>query len=160
MVGVDTHKHIDVAAVMESIGGILANLTIATDTAGFRQLLEWASSCCCRTSTRGDCSLGSISTQRRPMWHRCCSRTRRSYCSRAVRRGWWPRVARSLPSIDRSMSSPPPPYALNATVAGDAFTAGFLAALLRDADLTDAARAGIETAGSAISIVGGRPRHN
>ncbi|MFT4158062.1 MAG: IS110 family transposase [Microbacterium sp.] len=44
VIGVDTHKHIHVAAVMDSIGGILANLTIATDAAGFTQLLEWASS--------------------------------------------------------------------------------------------------------------------
>ena len=44
MVGVDTHKHIHVAAVMDSVGGVLASLTIATDTAGFRQLLKWASS--------------------------------------------------------------------------------------------------------------------
>jgi len=43
VIGVDTHKHIHVAAVMDSIGGILATLTISTDTAGFRQLLEWAS---------------------------------------------------------------------------------------------------------------------
>ena len=43
VIGVDTHKHIHVAAVMDSIGGILATLTIATDTAGFKQLLEWAS---------------------------------------------------------------------------------------------------------------------
>jgi len=42
VIGVDTHKHIHVAAVMDSIGGILATLTIATDTAGFQQLLEWA----------------------------------------------------------------------------------------------------------------------
>lgn len=44
VIGVDTHKHIHVAAVMDSIGGILATLTIATDTAGFKQLLDWASS--------------------------------------------------------------------------------------------------------------------
>lgn len=44
VVGVDTHKHIHVAAVMDTIGGILATLTIATDTAGFKQLLEWAAS--------------------------------------------------------------------------------------------------------------------
>ena len=44
VIGVDTHKHIHVAAVMDSIGGVLATLTIATDTAGFKQLLEWASS--------------------------------------------------------------------------------------------------------------------
>lgn len=42
VIGVDTHKHIHVAAVMDSIGGILATLTIPTDTSGFRQLLEWA----------------------------------------------------------------------------------------------------------------------
>jgi transposase len=42
VIGVDTHKHIHVAAVMDTIGGILATLTIATDTAGFKQLLEWA----------------------------------------------------------------------------------------------------------------------
>ncbi|KJL26629.1 hypothetical protein RL72_00961 [Microbacterium azadirachtae] len=42
VIGVDNHKHVHVAAVMDSIGGILATLTITTDTAGFRQLLEWA----------------------------------------------------------------------------------------------------------------------
>lgn len=42
VIGIDTHKHIHVAAVMDSVGGILATLTIATDTAGFTQLLEWA----------------------------------------------------------------------------------------------------------------------
>lgn len=42
VIGVDTYKHIHVAAVMDTIGGILATLTIATDTAGFRQLLAWA----------------------------------------------------------------------------------------------------------------------
>lgn len=42
VVGVDTHKHIHVAAVMDSIGDVLATLTIATDTAGFKQLLAWA----------------------------------------------------------------------------------------------------------------------
>lgn len=44
VVGVDTHKHIHVAAVMDTIGGIIATLTIATDTGGFRQLLDWAAS--------------------------------------------------------------------------------------------------------------------
>lgn len=43
VIGVDTHKHIHVAAVMDTIGGLLATLTIATDTAGFKQLVEWAS---------------------------------------------------------------------------------------------------------------------
>jgi len=42
VIGVDTHKHIHVAAVMDSVGAILATLTIATVTAGFTQLLEWA----------------------------------------------------------------------------------------------------------------------
>lgn len=42
VIGVDTHKHIHVAAVMDSIGGILATGTIATDRAGYQQLLEWA----------------------------------------------------------------------------------------------------------------------
>lgn len=40
VIGVDTHKHIHVAAVMDSIGGILATLTIATDAAGYKQLLD------------------------------------------------------------------------------------------------------------------------
>lgn len=44
VIGIDTHKHIHVAAVMDTIGGILASLTISTDQAGFKQLLEWSSS--------------------------------------------------------------------------------------------------------------------
>ena len=44
VIGVDTHKHVHVAAVMDTIGGILATLTIPTDTGGFQQLLDWASS--------------------------------------------------------------------------------------------------------------------
>ena len=40
VVGVDTHKHVHVAAVMDTVGGILATFTITTDTSGFRQLLE------------------------------------------------------------------------------------------------------------------------
>lgn len=43
VIGVDTHKHVHVAAVMDSVGGILASLTIATDTGGYQQLLDWAS---------------------------------------------------------------------------------------------------------------------
>jgi len=43
VIGVDTHKHVHVAAVMDTIGGIFATLTITTDTGGFTQLLEWAS---------------------------------------------------------------------------------------------------------------------
>ncbi|MEU3099941.1 hypothetical protein ABZ690_35935 [Streptomyces sp. NPDC006967] len=44
MIGVDTHKHVHVAAVMDTIGGILAILTIPTDTGGFQQLADWAAS--------------------------------------------------------------------------------------------------------------------
>lgn len=44
MIGVDTHKHVHVAAVMDTIGGILATLTIPTDTGGFQQLQDWAAS--------------------------------------------------------------------------------------------------------------------
>ncbi|OJX75725.1 IS110 family transposase [Leifsonia sp. 71-9] len=44
VIGVDTHKHVHVAAVMDTIGGILASLTVTTDTGGFTRLLEWASS--------------------------------------------------------------------------------------------------------------------
>ena len=40
VVGVGTHKHVHVAAVMGSIGGIQAIITVATDTGGFRQMLE------------------------------------------------------------------------------------------------------------------------
>lgn len=42
VIGVDTHKHVHVAAVMDTIGGVLATLTIPTDTGGFQQLLGWA----------------------------------------------------------------------------------------------------------------------
>jgi transposase len=44
VIGVDTHKHIHVTAVLDPIGGVLGTLTIATDTGGFRQLLSWATS--------------------------------------------------------------------------------------------------------------------
>lgn len=44
VVGVDTHKHVHVAAVMNAIGGTLATTTIAADSGGYRQLLDWASS--------------------------------------------------------------------------------------------------------------------
>jgi len=42
VIGVDTHKHVHVAAALDSIGGIQATMTIATDSGGFKQLLEWA----------------------------------------------------------------------------------------------------------------------
>ena len=38
VIGVDTHKHIHVAAVMDSIGGILATGTIATDPVSYTHL--------------------------------------------------------------------------------------------------------------------------
>lgn len=44
VVGVDTHKHIHVAAVMDSVAGILDTLTIPTDTPGFAKLTTWAQS--------------------------------------------------------------------------------------------------------------------
>jgi transposase len=44
VVGVDTHKHVHVAAVLDTVGGILATLTIPTDTGGFKKLLVWAGS--------------------------------------------------------------------------------------------------------------------
>lgn len=44
VIGVDTHKHVHVAAVMDPVGGILDTLTVTTDSPGFRQLLGWAAS--------------------------------------------------------------------------------------------------------------------
>jgi transposase len=44
VIGVDTHKHVHVAAVMDTIGGIRDTLTIPTDTGGFRQLTDWEGS--------------------------------------------------------------------------------------------------------------------
>jgi transposase len=44
VIGVDTHKHVHVAAVLDTVGGILATLTIPTDTGGFKELLVWAGS--------------------------------------------------------------------------------------------------------------------
>lgn len=40
--GVDTHEHVNVAAVRDIVGGILATLTIPTDTGGFKKLDAWA----------------------------------------------------------------------------------------------------------------------
>jgi AmiR/NasT family two-component response regulator len=42
VIGVDTHKHVHVAAVMDTIGGIVATLTIPTDTGGFQPQLKVA----------------------------------------------------------------------------------------------------------------------
>ena len=42
VVGVDTHKHIHVAAVLDTVGGILATLTIPTETGGLKKLEAWA----------------------------------------------------------------------------------------------------------------------
>ncbi|MFE9556083.1 carbohydrate kinase family protein [Streptomyces sp. NPDC006703] len=47
--------------------------------------------------------------------------------------------------------------ALDSTGAGDAFTGGFLAARLRGASPTEAARAGCRAGALAVGIVGGRP---
>ena len=44
VVGVDTHKHVHVAAIVGVLGGTLASLTVATDAGGYRQLLQWATS--------------------------------------------------------------------------------------------------------------------
>ncbi|MFI9538100.1 transposase [Nocardia fusca] len=44
VIGVDTHKHTHVAAVLDTIGGIVATITVPTDTGGFQQLLDWAGS--------------------------------------------------------------------------------------------------------------------
>jgi len=44
VIGVDTHKHVHVAAVLDPVGGILETLTIPTEAAGYRRLLEWAAS--------------------------------------------------------------------------------------------------------------------
>ncbi|MFJ9006081.1 transposase [Streptomyces canus] len=40
VIGVVTHQHVHVAAVMDTIGGIPATLMIPTDTGGFQQLLD------------------------------------------------------------------------------------------------------------------------
>lgn len=44
VIGVDTHKDIHVAAVMDATAGILATLSIGTDAGGFARLLVWARS--------------------------------------------------------------------------------------------------------------------
>lgn len=42
VVGVDTHKDIHVAAVMDTLVGIVGTLTIPTNTRGFAALENWA----------------------------------------------------------------------------------------------------------------------
>jgi transposase len=44
VIGVDTPKHVHVAAVLDPVGGILDTLTIPTEAAGYRRLLEGAAS--------------------------------------------------------------------------------------------------------------------
>jgi transposase len=44
VIGIDTHKHVHVAAVMDPVGGILDALTVTTDSPGFRQPPGWAAS--------------------------------------------------------------------------------------------------------------------
>ncbi len=44
VVGVDTHKHVHVAAVVSMTGDALATLTIVTEQSGYQQLLQWAAS--------------------------------------------------------------------------------------------------------------------
>ena len=43
VIGVDTHKHTHTAAVVQAVtGGKVAELTVATDPAGYHQLLDLA----------------------------------------------------------------------------------------------------------------------
>lgn len=42
VIGVDTHKHLHVAAALDTIGGIMAHLTIPNERAGFVALAAWA----------------------------------------------------------------------------------------------------------------------
>lgn len=44
VIGVDTHKHIHVAAVLDTTAGLLATLTISADQAGSQRLLDWSRS--------------------------------------------------------------------------------------------------------------------
>lgn len=44
VVGVDTHKYIHVAVALDSLSARRGELTIATDTSGYRQLEQWAQS--------------------------------------------------------------------------------------------------------------------
>ncbi len=42
VVGVDTHKHLHVAVALNQLGGMLGQLTVAADTGGYAQLVQWA----------------------------------------------------------------------------------------------------------------------
>ena len=41
-IGVDTHKHIHVAVVLDELGGRLGELTVPADSGGYVQLERWA----------------------------------------------------------------------------------------------------------------------
>lgn len=42
VVGVDTHKHLHVAAAIDEVAGVLETVTVANDSAGSAQLVTWA----------------------------------------------------------------------------------------------------------------------
>jgi len=42
VIGVDTHKHLHVAAALDTIGGVTAHLTVPNEQAGFAALAAWA----------------------------------------------------------------------------------------------------------------------
>lgn len=42
VVGVDTHKYVHVAAVLDAAGALLDTRTVTTDQSGFQQLVDWA----------------------------------------------------------------------------------------------------------------------
>jgi transposase len=44
VVGVDTHKHIHVAVVVDELGGRIDTRSFAADRSGYEQLIDWASS--------------------------------------------------------------------------------------------------------------------